>query len=814
MRTLIQDLRYGARMLMKSPAVTLVAIIALTLGIGANTAIFSVVHAVLLRSLPYAEGDRLAIVWENRQSGKGNPQNVINLANFFDWKDQNTVFSDMAAFFDQNVNLTGDGEPEEVPGQMATTNLFSLLRVNPIKGRTFSPDDGKPGEARVIVIGYDLWQRRLGGDPKIIGRKIILDNEPNEIIGVLPPEVGWYVQKGSMISKAPEIWTPWQVPDQLRQRRGRFARAVARLKPGVTFEQAQNEMSMIGARLEQQYPQFNTHWGVTVVPLRTQFTGEIRKPLLILLGAVAFVLLIACANVANLLLARAASRRKEIALRAGLGATRWRIARQLLTESVLLSAFGGVLGLLLAWWGTRALLALSPPELMDIRDTAVNLPVLAFTIGLTVLTGIVFGLVPAFEASRFDLNESLKEGGKNLGGGRRSHRLRNVFVVTQVALALVLLVGAGLMMKSFSRLQSVEPGFDQENLLTVRVNLPERKYDTEPKIVNFFQRAAEQLRAVPGVESVGAINTMPFAGPHSATRMQIEGEPKRPAGQELSTGICVVDANYFQTMHIPLKRGRLFTQQEATEMRHVVVINEAFARENFPGQDPLGKRVTINMKNENENVPTEIIGIVGDNKHKGLDLEIDPMAFWPHPELTYSSMTLAIRTHGDPRNLAAGARNVIHQLDAEQPIGEVRTMESLMARSIAKSRFNATLLAVFSFVALVMAAVGIYGVISYSVQQRTHEIGVRMALGAQQSDVLKLIVKQGITLALIGVAAGVAASLGLTRVIASLLFDVTATDVGTFAAVAAGLFVVTVIACYIPARRATKVNPLVALRYE
>jgi putative ABC transport system permease protein len=720
----------------------------------------------------------------------------------------------MAAFFDQNVNLTGDGEPEEVPGQMATTNLFSLLRVNPIKGRTFSPDDGKPGEARVIVIGYDLWQRRLGGDPNIIGRKIILDNEPNEIIGVLPPDVGWYVQKGSMISKAPEIWTPWQVPDELRQRRGRFARAVARLKPGVTFEQAQNEMSMIGARLEQQYPQFNTRWGVTVVPLRTQFTGEIRKPLLILLGAVAFVLLIACANVANLLLARAASRQKEIALRAGLGASRWRIARQLLTESVLLSAFGGVLGLLLAWWGTRALLALSPPELMDIRDTAVNVPVLAFTIGLTVLTGIVFGLVPAFEASRFDLNQSLKEGGKNLGGGRRSYRLRNVFVVTQVALALVLLVGAGLMMKSFSRLQSVEPGFDPHNLLTVRVNLPDRKYDTEPKIVNFFQRAAEQLRAVPGVESVGAINTMPFAGPHSATRIQIEGEPKRPAGQELSTGICVVDANYFQTMQIPLKRGRLFTQQEATEMRHVVLINEAFARENFPGQDPLGKRVTINMKNENENVPTEIIGIVGDNKHKGLDVEFEPMAFWPHPELTYSSMTLAIRTHGDPRSVAAGARNVIHQLDAEQPIGEVRTMESLMARSIAKSRFNATLLAVFSFVALVMAAVGIYGVISYSVQQRTHEIGVRMALGAQQSDVLKLIVKQGVALALIGVAAGVAASLGLTRVIASLLFDVTATDVGTFAAVAAGLFVVTVIACYIPARRATKVNPLVALRYE
>ena len=459
MNTLLQDLRYGARMLIKNPAVTLVAIIALTLGIGANTAIFSVVHSVLLRSLPYEDGERLAIVWEHRKSGKGNPQNVINLGNFFDWKDQNNVFSDMAAFFDRNVNLIGDGEPEEVSAQIATTNLFTLLGVKPIQGRTFAPDEGKPGQPKVIVIGYDLWQRRFGGDPSIVGRKITLNNQPNEIIGVLPPDVGWYVQKGSMVSKPPEIWPPWEVSNELRQRQGRFARAVARLKPGVTLAQAQSEMNIIGARLEQQYPEFNTNWGVTVVPLRMQFTGEIRKPLLIMLGAVGFVLLIACANVANLLLGRAASRKKEIALRAGLGASRWRITRQLLTESVLLSTIGGGLGLLLSWWGTKALLALSPPELIDLRTTTVNLPVLGFTIGLTFLTGIIFGLVPAFEAARFDLKEALKEGGKN-AGGTRSHRLRTVFVVTQVALALVLLVGAGLLMKSFKRLQSVEPGFD------------------------------------------------------------------------------------------------------------------------------------------------------------------------------------------------------------------------------------------------------------------------------------------------------------------------------------------------------------------
>ena len=812
MQTVLQDLRYGARMLWKSPAVTLVAIIALMLGIGANTAIFSVVHGVLLRSFPYQDGERLAIVWEHRKSGKGNPQNVINLGNFFDWKDQNTVFSDMAAFFDLNVNLTGDGQPEEIPGQVATPNLFSLLGVNPIKGRTFAADDGKPGQNQVVVIGYDLWQRRFGGDPSIVGRKITLNNEPNEIIGVLPPDVGWFVQKGSLIRTAPQIWSPWQVSENLRRRQGRFARSVARLKPGVTWEQAQNEMSMIGARLEQQYPEFNTQWGVTVVPLRTQVTGEIRKPLFILLGAVGFVLLIACANVANLLLARAASRKKEIALRAGLGASRWRIARQLLTESVLLSVIGGGLGLLLAWWGTRALLALSPPELMDLRDTSVNLPVLGFTIGLTLLTGIVFGLVPALEATRVDLNESLKEGGRGAGQGAGSHRLRSAFVVTQVALALVLLVGAGLLIRSLNRLNSVEPGFNPDRVLTMRVNLPDQKYDTEPKIINFFKQAVDQLKTLPGVESAGAINYVPFGGPHSGTSIHIEGEPERPPGQRLSTGVVVTDANYFTTMGIPLKRGRLFTAQEATEMRHVVVVNETLAREHFPGQDPIGKRVTINMKEEN--VPTEIIGIVGDNKHKGLDVEIEPMAFWPHPELVDSSMTLIMRTQGDPKSVATAARNVIHQIDPEQPVGEVNTLQGLMATSVARSRFNTILLTVFSVVALVMAAVGIYGVMSYSVQQRTHELGIRLALGAQHADVLKLIMKQGIVLGSIGVVAGLLGSLGLTRVMTSLLFGVTPTDVRTFAAVAAGLFLIVLIACYIPARRATKVNPLVALRYE
>ena len=810
MQTVWQDLRYGARMLLKTPGVTIVAVVALMLGIGANTAIFSVVNAVLLRSLPYTDSDRLAIVWEHRKS-TGNTQNVINLGNFYDWKEQNGVFEDMAVFFDRNVNLTSDGEPEEVPSQIVTPNLFSVLGVNALQGRTFLPDDGKTGQPDVVVIGYNLWQRRFGGQ-NVIGRKIILNNQENTIIGVLPQQVGWYVQKGSMINQPPEIWLPWQVSNESRVRRGRFARAVARLKPGVTIEQAQNEMNVIGARLTQQYPEFNTDWGVNVVPLRTQLTGDIRKPLLILLGAVGFVLLIACANVANLLLARASSRKKEIAVRAGLGASRWRIARQLVTESLLLSVIGGGLGLLLAWWGTKALMTLSPAGLIDARTVTLSLPVLTFTFALTLLTGIVFGLAPALEATRFDLNDSLKEGGKHLGGGSRGHRLRNVFVVTQVALALVLLVGAGLFVKSLGRLRSVDPGFNQNNLLTMRVSLPRRKYDNDAKIMNFFTRTLEELRNIPGIQTAGAINTLPFTGPHAGTSIEIEGAPKLPPGQKLSTGVCVIDGNYFQAMQIPLKHGRLFTEQEAKEMRHVVVVNEAFVRKNFAGQDPLGERVTIAMKNEN--VPNEIIGVVGDTKHMGLDTESDAMAYWPQSELAYTSMTLVMRTEADPTSVAGAARNVIRNIDPEQPIGEVNTMEGHLANSVARARFSATLLGIFSLVALVMAAVGIYGVMSYSVQQRTHEIGLRMALGAQQIDVLRLVVKQGVALAVLGVGAGLLASFGLTRLIVSLLFEVAATDFRTFASVAAGLFFITLIACYIPARRATKVDPLVALRYE
>src|SRR5215204_69497 len=446
MTQLITDIRFGLRMLLKSPMMTFIALLALTLGIGANTAIFSVVNAVLLRAFPYTDAERLVLVWEKKQ-GARTDQNVINLGNFSDWKEQNQIFTDMAVFFDRSFNLTSDGEPEEVTGQFGTTNLFSVLGTNPVLGRTFVPEDGREGQARVIVISYALWQRRFGGDQQIVGRQITVNERPNTIIGVMPANFGWHIQRGTQASKPADIWVPFQITNELRRRRGRFASAVARLKPGVSMDQAQREMDTIGTRLAQQYPEFNTTWGVNVVPLRTQFTGEIRKPLLILLGAVGFVLLIACANVANLLLARASSRRKEIGIRAGLGANRFRIVRQLLTESLLLSIIGGALGIGLAWWGTRALIYLSPPSLVELRNVNVSLPVLGFTFGLALITGLVFGLAPALEATRFDLQSSLKEGGKNVGGTAGGSHLRNAFVVTQVALALVLLVGAGLLVK-------------------------------------------------------------------------------------------------------------------------------------------------------------------------------------------------------------------------------------------------------------------------------------------------------------------------------------------------------------------------------
>jgi len=811
LETLLQDIRYAARMMAKRPGFTALAALTLALGVGANTAIFSVVEAVLLRPLPYRHAERAVVVWEHNRAG-GRPRGPASPANFLDWRDQSKSFEDMAGFFDDRYNLTGAGEPEEVPSQVATPNLFALLGADAALGRTFTPDDAKEGQDDIAVISHGLWQRRFGGSPDVIGRAVTLDGESLTIVGVMPPDFKWFVKEMSRTGKPAEIWLPWTLTEQHRVRRGRYISVVGRLAPGVSVEQARAEMEAVTARLEAEHTDFNKGWGVRLVPLRDQLAGEIKPALLVLLGAVGFVLLIACVNVANLLLARAAGRHKEIAIRAAMGAGRRRIIRQLLTESVLLALLGGALGLLLSHWCVEALVALSPANLIDAGQVGVNLPVLGFTLTVSLMTGLVFGLAPALEASRMSLTESLKESGRGNAGGRRGRRLRDALVVAEVGLALVLLVGAGLMVRSFMRLQAVDPGFDPSGLLTMRVLLPQSKYPEGAQKVAFFRQAAAELARLPGVTSAAAVNALPFADIGAATNFSIEGRPEPGPGERYGTDVRVVDEAYFRTMNIPVVAGRTFTEQEAIQDRKVAVINEAMARVYFRGEDPVGKRILVNMTNPI--VPTEIIGVVGDARYDKLEGELRPMVYWTPPQLTYPSMTFVMRTAGDPEETAPAARRAIQAIDREQPVADVRTMEGWLSESVSRARFGALLLAGFAALALVLAAVGVYGVMSYSVAQRQNEIGVRMALGAQARDVSRLVIRQGLVPVLAGVGLGLLGAFALTRVLSSLLYGVSATDPLTFSAIALLLTGVSCAACYIPARRATRVDPLSALRYE
>jgi putative ABC transport system permease protein len=809
--SILQDVRYAGRMLAKRPGFTAVAALTLALGVGANTAIFSVVEAVLLRALPYAHADRTVILWENNRADN-RPHNVVSPANVLDWRDQSKSFDQVALFVDVRANLTGLGDPEEIGSQLVTANLFDLLGSQAALGRTFTVEDGKEGAPAVAILSHGFWQRRFGGSPDAIQRTITLSGSPVTIVGVMPPDFQWFIKESSRTGKPPEIWMPLSIPQQFRIRRGRFLSVVARLAPGVTQRQAQTELDGITARLENQYVEFNKGWGATVVPLRDQLAGEIRPALLVLLGAVGFVLLIACVNVANLLLARAAGRHREIAIRSSIGAGRRRILRQLLTESLSLSLLGGLLGLLLARWSVQALVALSPANLLAADQVGVNLPVLAFTLILSILTGLVFGLVPALETSRVKLSVTLNEASRGNSGSARGRRMRDALIVAEVGLALVLLVGAGLMIRSFLRLQAVNPGFDAANLLTLRVSLPGPKYAEDPKVIAFHREAVSRLQTLPGVQSASAVQALPFADLGAATSFAIVGRPAPPLGEEPGTDVRVVDENYFKTMGIPVIAGRTFTEQEGKEARKVVVINQAMARRYFPGENPLGKSLVIDMMDDPP--PTEIIGVVGDARYANLDGELRPMIYWPIPQLPYNTMTYMLRTSGNAETLANAARREILAIDKDQPVSDIRTMESWLADSIARTRFGTTLLGAFAGLALILAAIGIYGVMSHSVAQRESEIGVRMALGAQARDVLRLVLRHGLSLVLVGVALGLLGALALTRVLGSLLYGVTATDPLTFAAIALLLTAVSWLACYLPARRATRVDPLTALRYE
>jgi len=807
--TLAQDIRYGVRVLVKHKAFTAVAVLTLGLGIGANTAIFSVVNELLLRPLPYRDAATIVTVWE--VSPRGRHQNTTSPSNFRSWLEQNTSFQSLAAFFDMRTNLTGDFEPEELSVQIVTPPFFQTLGVDPILGRTFDPGDDEADKPSVTVLSYGLWQRRFGGQSDIVGKEIKLNGLPVVVIGVMPPNFQFYIQQRSGTGRPAELWSVLHL-GKLGDY-GRFLGGVARLKPGVSPENAAAEMRTIAARRAADDPQHNLNFSAEVLPLREQFYGTVRRPLWLLLGAVGFVLLIACANVASLLLSLATSREKEIALRAALGARRSRIIRQLLTESLLLAGVGSVLGLGFAWLGIKGLIMISPRDLVNLHSVGLNMPVMLWTLLIALITGVLFGLTPALHITRLNLNDSLKEGGKGEGGQTSNRRIRSVFVVSEIALAVVLLAGAGLLVKSFLNLQQIDRGFNTDNVLTMVVRLPDSKYSQDPQIISFFRQALEQTRALPGVRSAGIVNYLPFyGGLGSATGFKVLGRPAPPPGQDPTTNVRVADNGYFQALGIPVLRGRNFSQTEDTEPKRVVLINDAFARKYFPGEDPIGKRVDVAMFDQP--TPTEIIGVVGNVRYESLIDDFEPYVYFAHPDLTYSFMTLVIRTDGDPAALAPAVQREIRTLDPNQPVSDVRTMNQVMSETVSRARFNTLLLTLFAALATLLSAVGIFGVMNYSVALRTREIGLRLAIGAQPHQVLLLILKQGLSLTVIGVVLGLAAAFALTRLLSGLLFGVAAVDAGTFAMMSLLLILVSIAACYLPARRAMKIDPLQALRYE
>jgi putative ABC transport system permease protein len=808
MNSLWQDMRYGFRMLWKKPGFTIVAILALALGIGANTAIFSVIYTVLLSPLPYNNPDRLVWIWETNP-GSGIKKEPASLPNFNDWRTQSQSFDDMAAFVGSSMALTSDGEPERIPAAFVSANFFSVLGTQPVLGRNFTAEENTLGKHRVVILSHSLWQRRFGANPAIIGQTITLSGNPNTVIGVLPDG---FKNPTPEQSKPAQIWAPLAFNFEQMARRSDFLSVVARLKQGVRPEQAQAEMNTITSRLSQQYPDTNTGWSTIVLPLHERMIGDVRTALWLLMGVVGFLLLIACANVANLLLARSVARGQEIAIRRALGADRLRLVRQFLTESVLLAMIGGLLGAFLAMWGVDVLVALSPGNIPRLDEVGLNWKVLAFTLSISLITGIVFGLLPALHATSPNLTETLKEGGRSSTEGLRGSRLRNSLVISEIAIALVLLVGAGLMIKSFTRLLDVDPGFRPERILTLELALPIAKYKENAQAVAFYDQLTGRVAAMPGVEAVGAVSTLPLSGGGDIITFLVEGRPASQPGQDVDAEYRITTPGYFATMGVPLVRGEGFTDRHNANAPAVMLINETFARRYFPGEDPIGKR--LNIGNPESSPWRTIIGIVRDVRHEGLDTEPYPQMYAPLAQTARRAMTLTARTSSDPMSLVPAIRNELSALDKDQPLYNVRTMEQVLAASIARQRFQMMLIAVFACVGLVLASVGIYGVISYSVTQRTHEIGIRMALGARERDVLKMIVGQGMILTLIGVGAGLLVALALTRVMASLLYNVSATDPLTFIGVSLLLTVIALLACFIPARRAMKVDPMVALRYE
>jgi len=819
MNNLIQDLRYGLRMLLKKPGFTVVAIITLSLGIGANTAIFSVVNAVLLRPLPYQQPERLVAMWESnkrRLEGKGS----MSYPNFYDVRAQNQSFERLASYYTNNVALTGIATPVNLRSAVVSADLFALLGNKPEQGRWFLPEEGKPGGStgRAAIISHGLWQRQFSRDRNIIGRSIVLNGKPYNIVGVMPAGFQFPIEADPI-----ELWVTSAIDGeksdpkeraQDEQRGSHFLSAVGRLKPGVTIEQAQADVSLIADKLEKQYPDTNTQHGVLLVPYHNDLVADYRTALWIILGAVACVLLIACANVANLLLARATARYKEIAVRAALGANRWRVIRQLLTESLVLSLIGGVLGLLLAWWGTEALVRLIPADLPRLSEIGIDAPVFGFTLLMSAVTGVVFGLAPALQASKIELTEAMKEGGRAAGTGGGRARLRNSLVVAEIALAMVLLVSAGLLLKTFRKLQQVDLGFNTNHVLTASVEIPESRYPKPEQAATFYKSLVEKVRTLPGVESASAVIPQPLSGDTFIISFDVEGR-NIPKGDQPSAHFRAVSTDYFSTMKIPVLSGRDFTERDDEKSPPVIIINEAFAQKHFPGENPIGKHLKPGISLEGPTQWREIVGVVKNVKHRqSLTRDYEPEYYFPHAQMPIGSMSLVIRTKNEPTGLAGVIQRAVNSLDKDVPVYRIKTLDQYLGTAVAQPKFNAMLLSLFAGLALLLTAVGLYGVMAYSVAQRTQEIGVRIALGAQTQDVMKMVLRHGLTLAVIGLLIGAGAALALTRLMAGLLYGVTPTDATTFLLIALMLTLVALLACYLPARRAAKVDPMVALRYE
>jgi putative ABC transport system permease protein len=808
MSALLQDIRYGIRMLAKSPGFTGFAILVLALGIAANTAIFSVADTVLVRPLPYRDTNRLVMVWEDA-SAFGFPEDTPAPGNFADWKSRNQVFEDIAALtFRDAFNLTGEGIPVEIRGRGVTANLFSLLGASPALGRDFRPEDDVPGAPHVTILTHGVWLRQFGGDPGVIGKEISLNGEGYIVIGVM-------LRGFQFPSREEELWVPAQfTKEQLANHGSHFLEVVARLKPGTSLPQANANLATIAARLAEEHPETNAKVGAYAKPLREQLSGDVRPALIVLLGAVGFVLLIACANVANLLLSRAAGRRRELALRLTLGASRGRVIRQMLTESVLLAIAAGAVGLALSVWGTRFLASLVPSGIAPLSGTGIDARVLIFTFALSIGTGILFGTMPALRISQVDLVGALKQGGGQSGVGSGGRRLRDALVVCEVALAIVLLAGATLMIRSFENLYHLDPGFRADHVLVMRTELPKPKYAEAVTRTAFYGQVLARVSSLPGVVSAGYTTWVPLTNHGGATSITIENHAPAEAGEHLIPNARVISKDYTRALGMKLIDGRLFDGRDGSGTQLVALINQTMARMYWSGENPLEKRFKRGNAGEKDPWIT-IIGIVGDVHQAGLDVPARPEMYLPYQQADFFSPGyLVVKTPGDPMSLAEAVRQQVWAVDKEQPVAGVMPLSDLIDDELAPRRMQASLLGGFAGLALLLASLGIYAVLSFAVAQRTQEIGVRVALGAQPGDILRLVISQGGKLFLVGAAIGLAAALAISRVLVHLLYGVSATDPLSFAGVTLLLAAVTFLACYIPARRAMRVDPMVALRYE